>query len=149
MGIYVSRPLVNSAELLAWAASWIPPELLVKPADAHVTLCYSKADFDFGQILPAPRSWVVIAEKPHIERFGANGEYLALCFRSVEFERRWAAFIGAGALWDWGGYQPHVTLAHGDTSAVKIPMIIPEMSLWFGPEKVEPLVETWSGGDAV
>lgn len=148
MGIYVSRPLVNGAGLLAWAASWIPAELLVKPADMHVTLCYSKTDFDIGQILPAPTTWVVIAEKLHIERLGDNGEYLALCFRSVEFERRWAAFIGAGASWDWGRYQPHVTLALGDTSAIQIPMIIPEISLWFGPENVEPLDESWTGGDA-
>ena len=49
--LYVNRPLLNAGQITAWAKAQ-GFKSVQKPEDMHVTICYSKAPFDWGDLEP-------------------------------------------------------------------------------------------------
>ncbi len=140
--LYVSRPLVNSAALVSWAAEQGLPSIL-EPSDLHVTVCYSKAKVDWGRFKPNAMQLIAKGGERGMERFGKT---IVLTFENERLEARHRKFIQGGASHDHADYRPHVTITYAgddlDMSRIE-PFTGP---LVFGPEKFEPLKEDWLEG---
>lgn len=141
--LYVSRKLVNVAELAAWAKS--AGVELDQSQPLHVTICYSKADVDWmGMGTPSweqdekGRLTVAPGGPRMVDSFGPEGKSTVLLFASNALTWRHKEFLDAGASHDWGDYQPHITLnnAGGLPAAGSKPYL---GKLVFGPEEFEPL----------
>ncbi|MET3352369.1 UNVERIFIED_ORG: HK97 family phage prohead protease [Xanthobacter viscosus] len=141
--LYVSRPLLNGAELIDWAkgqgfAKTVPAD------DLHVTVAYSRDPVDwadagdhFDQVRAragGPRS---------VEPLGDKGA-VVLRFEHAELAQRWQAFRDIGASWDHDGYRPHVTITY-DRAGVDLGNVEPfGGELIFGPEEFAEIDEDWA-----
>ncbi len=146
--LYVSRRLVNTAEVIAWAKgqgfkSTLPAE------DLHVTVTFSRAAVDWMKMGDnwsgdAKGSITIPPGGPRlVEPLGDKGA-VVLLFASSDLQWRHAAMIEAGASWDYPEYQPHLTLTYdaGDMDLSKVEPYRGE--LVFGPERFEELDEDWA-----
>lgn len=106
--LYVSRPVVNGAALVAWAksqgfATTLPEE------DLHVTVAFSRtavewpADESRELVIPAGDNRAVVQ---------FSGGAVVLRIVSPELAHRWAEFCNIGASWDWPEYHPHITISY-------------------------------------
>lgn len=139
--LYVSRKVLNAADLIAWAEGQGIPN--IEPADElHVTLIYSRKAVDW---MKAGEPWVSKLELPEggprvMSIFGQGA--LVLQFASSELEWRHSSIRErTGASFDYAEYNPHITIAKvGDgfsTEAIE-PYTGP---IVFGPELFEEVKE--------
>jgi len=145
--LYVSRKVLNSAAILAWAKDQgIAPTLAA--SDLHVTIAYSRDPVDWMKI-DAP--WYGESDgKMTIQAGGPRmmdkfGDALVLLFNSWQLSSRHADMREIGASWDHGDYQPHITIAYNSD---KLPGTITPYTgpIELGPEIFEPVNENWSEG---
>lgn len=150
--LYVSRKLLNGAELLRWArGQGFKTTLAVD--DLHVTVAYSRAKVD----------WMAINEgwdgdgKGHlaiqpggprvVEKLGDKGA-IVLKFNSSALRWRNEQIRECGASWDWPEYQPHVTITY-DGAGVDLTKVEPFAgALKFGPEifaEIDHIADIGSG----
>ena len=138
-GVYVRRNLLPDCAdaFTAWAIEQGFANLT--PADElHATIVYSRAPVE----LTAEGGEIVALDggERTIQPLGDKGA-VVLKFGSPELKDRWQRALDAGAVWDYDGYHPHVTITYDaggkDLSTVK-PFTGP---LIFGPELHEPLNE--------
>jgi len=113
--LYVSRAVVNAAEIIAWAESQGFTDIV---PDLHVTLLYSKRPVDWmkmgenwsgdgkGQVTIQPGGPRLV------EPLGAATA--VLLFSSTDLQWRHRNMIEAGASSDYPEYQPHITITYGD-----------------------------------
>lgn len=140
--LYVSRKVVNAADLIAWAkgqgfTTTLPAE------DLHVTIAYSRQPVDWMKVGEAWQSEIkVAAGGPRLmERFG---EARVLLFKSSELEWRHEGIIAIGASWDHPEYQPHITISY-DPDAPNLSTIEPyQGEIVLGPELFAEVKEDWS-----
>jgi len=147
--LYASRPLLNGAELLAWAQAQGFTGLL--SADKlHVTLAYSKNTMDWMKIgddwnsredgsLRVPPGGVRL-----VEALGDNGEAITLMFTSSPLSWRHEQIKSAGASWDWEDYQPHITFSWKGAGSMDLRTVEPYRGeLIFGPEVFAEIDPEW------
>lgn len=135
--LFASRPLKNSSDFIQWAKG-VGFKTTQDPKDLHVTLAYSKTPLSW----PEPKADTIVVspttEGRIVQPLGDQGA-VVLKFNSSALADRWQELKDAGAVWDYAGFQPHVTVswnANGlDTSKIK-PY---SGELVFGPEVFKPL----------
>lgn len=148
--LYVSRKVINAAEIIAWAKGQGFATTL-EPDDLHVTVAYSRAPVDWMKV---EEDWsgtkdgriTVNAGGPRlVERLGDKGA-VVLMFASSTLAWRHMAIRQAGASWDYAEYQPHVTLTYqgGDIDLATVEPYRGVIEL--GPEVFEELNEGWHEG---
>jgi len=106
--LYVSRKVINVAEIAAWAKSQGLPEL---DDDMHVTVAYSKKAVDWMRVGSgyAPSKLIVESGGARlVERMGDVSAALLFTYGELSWRNR--EIVEAGASWDFPDYQPHVTL---------------------------------------
>lgn len=146
MPLYVNRPVINAADIIAWAKSQGFTSTLT-PDDMHATICYSHAPVDAAKTPDHPSTVAVVGGQRAVKPLGDKGA-VALAFDSDELGAQHKAYRAAGASHDYLAYQPHVTICYSgapsDLSSVepyKGPIV-------FGPEVKAPLDEDWSPKEA-
>lgn len=140
--LYVSRKVINGAEIIAWAKSQ-GFESNVPADDLHVTVAYSRNPVDWmkvgeswsgdgkGQLKIAPGGARLI------DKFGEGA--VVLLFNSSELAWRHVSIVEAGASWDWPDYQPHITFTY-EPGSVDIDKVEPYRgAIELGPEIFEEL----------
>lgn len=143
--LYVSRKLLNGAELIAWAKAQ-GFKTTVPVDDLHVTILYSKTPVDwFGMGEPwsgDDQGRIVIRPggPRAVEQFGHDGETaIVLRFESSDLRWRHDSMVERGASSDCDAYKPHVTFTY-DPGEVDLDKVEPfEGELRFGPEIFAPL----------
>lgn len=142
--LYVSRKVVNAADLIAWAKgqgfkSTLPAD------DLHVTIAYSRDPVDWMKV---GESWAgelkVAAGGPRLmERFG---EARVLLFKAAELDWRHENIKAAGASWDHPEYQSHITISY-DPDSPDLESIEPyQGEIILGPELFAEVQEDWAKG---
>lgn len=142
--LYVSRKVVNAADLIAWAKEQGFKTTL--PADdLHVTIAYSRTPVDWMKV---GESWAselkVAAGGPRLmERFG---EARVLLFKAAELDWRHENIKAAGASWDHPEYQSHITISY-DRDSPDLDSIDPyQGEIILGPELFAEVKEDWQAG---
>lgn len=144
--LYVSRPLLNAAELIAWAKEQGFPTTL-PASEMHVTLVHSSAALDWmkvgetwgqndkGEITIAPGGARIV------ERLGEKA--VVLLFASSELTWRNRQILEAGASSDFPEYQPHVSITYGGLpEGMDLRAVEPYRGkLVFGPEVFTEVVD--------
>lgn len=144
--LYVSRPVENAREIIAWAKKAGIRNL--HPAEQlHVTIAFSRARLDWMQVESA---WdnrgdgkLVIAPggARRVDEI-ARGGPAVLLFNDDTLRWRHKVIREAGASWDWPEYHPHITLS--DDPQVDLAAIEPwQGPIVLGPERFEELDEDW------
>jgi len=141
--LYVSRPLLNGAELLRWATALGLTSTL--PADdLHTTICFSRTPMEWDAIAPDTRQLHTRGGKRLVKQFG---KATVLRFDSQHLSERWWSFRQVGASYEHPSYQPHVTFTfeapEGFDPATAEPFA---GELRFGPERFKPVKENWKAG---
>jgi phage-related protein (TIGR01555 family) len=148
--LYVSRKLVNVAEVNAWAKSQGLPAL----KDAHVTVTRSRTPVDWmtmGDNWSSDMNGNFTIEPGGariVEPLGDKGA-VVLLFNSSALAYRHESMRDKGASWDYPTYQPHVTLTY-EGAGLDLSKVEPYRGkLVFGPEVFEDFVDNWRpDGDA-
>jgi Uncharacterized protein conserved in bacteria len=144
--LYVSRKLLNAADLIAWAKA-NGFEATLSAADMHVTVLYSKQPVD---PMKMGETWVgndkgELRIKPGgpraLERF--DGGAVVLQFASWELQSRHDQMVREGASHDYPEYLPHVTISYGAEGLDLAAMPPYSGELRFGPEIFAPIDEDW------
>jgi PBSX family phage portal protein len=145
--LYVSRPVTNAAEIVAWAKKQ-GFETTLPPEDMHVTVCYSKQPVDWSRYTPDTDPIRVQVGLRKVQTLGPKGA-IVLTFESLPLAVRWKTFRDGGASWDWPYYQPHVTLTYSNPNDIDPDKIQPyEGVIELGAETFAPVEEDW-GDDIV
>ena len=146
--LYVSRKLVNAAEVIAWAkgqgfGTTVPAD------DLHVTITNSKSPVDWmkmGENWSSDRNGNLTVEPGGarlVEPLGDKGA-VVLLFSSSHLSWRHQSMIEAGASHDFPDYQPHVTITY-EGAGVDLAQVEPYRGkLVFGPEIFAELEDGWS-----
>lgn len=139
-GLYVSRKLLNAADLVAWVEAAGVPNL-VPAGQMHVTNVYSRKAI----VLPPKMDEVVVqGGKRSIESLGDKGA-VVLKFESSALSSRWQEAADVGATWDYEtSYHPHVTLSYDAGGKDLSALVLPRFALRFGPEVHEPIDDDWA-----
>jgi phage-related protein (TIGR01555 family) len=140
--LYVSRKVVNAAELIAWAkgqgfTTTLPAE------DLHVTIAFSRTPVDWMAVGESWQSELkVAAGGPRLmEQFG---EARVLLFKASELQWRHESIKEAGASWDHPEYQPHITISY-DPDAPDLGDVEPyQGEIILGPELFAEVKEDWA-----
>lgn len=150
--LYVSRKLLNAAELIAWAKG--QGFATTTPADEmHVTIAFSRALVDWmkaggdawtgdtdGKLTVAPGGPRIV------ERLGDKGA-VVLFFASSSLGWRHEEIKRAGASFDFDEYQPHVTITYEAPDGLDLRTVEPFAGvLRFGPEIFAEVVDDWETG---
>jgi phage-related protein (TIGR01555 family) len=142
--LYVSRKVVNAAELIAWAKGQGFKTTL--PADdLHVTITFSRTPVDWMEMGSAWDDEVKIPRGgPRLmEKFG---EARVLLFSSNMLNWRHAEMIEKGASWDHPEYQSHITISY-DPDAPDLADVEPyQGEIVLGPEVFKEVNEDWKAG---
>jgi hypothetical protein len=151
--LYAFRQVLNARQILAWARRQGFRDL-VSEQELHVTLAYSRIAFDWmragGPWTPADREdtgrlMVAPGGVRIVEGLGDDGA-IVLMFTHNDLDWRHQQIRGAGAEWRHEGYQPHITLSHGD-KALNLDLVEPyQGAIALGPEvwrelKPEPIAD--------
>ena len=144
--LYVSRKLLNGADLIAWAKA-NGFETTLPAEDMHVTVLYSKRPVDpmkMGETWTGEDNGGLVI-KPGgpraLERFGEGA--VVLQFASWSLQSRHEQMVREGASHDYPEYLPHVTLTYS-AGEVDLASIVPYSGeLRFGPEVFAPIEEDW------
>lgn len=142
--LYVSRKVLNAADLIAWAKGQGFKTTL--PADdLHVTIAFSRTPVDWMSIGESWQSELkVAAGGPRLmEQFG---EARVLLFKASELQWRHESIKEAGASWDHPEYQPHITISY-DPDAPDLADVEPyQGEIILGPELFAEVKENWQAG---
>lgn len=143
--LYVSRKVINAADILRWAAEQ-GFESALPADDLHVTIAYSREPVDWMKVGEAWNGENGTTTVPPggarlIEQFG--GGAVVLLFNSSELAWRHMGIREAGASWDWPEYQPHITITYqpGDVDLSRVEPYRGPIEL--GPEIFEEVNEDW------
>lgn len=146
--LYVSRKLLNAAELVAWAKAQ-GFESVVEASTMHVTVMSSPAVLDWTLIEP---DWNVREDGKlivapggmrFVDTLGVNGS-VVLHFASSNLSWRHEQIKQAGAQPKVPDFQPHVTLTFRPTEGLDVSkMKAFQGRLVFGPETFEEYVDDW------
>lgn len=139
--LYISRPVVNAADIVAWAKDAGFPTTL--PADdMHVTVVFSRAQVDWANV-PDHGSDHVTIEGSVGRSLDQFGDAVVLRFPCEYLARRHHEISALGASWDHPQYQPHVTITWnvGDFDWRNVPPYAGPIVL--GPEIFKPVKEDW------
>lgn len=141
--LYISRPLINGDELVAWAQEQGLGSILA-PHDMHVTIAFSRQPVDWNMSGSAVGLLRVATGIRKIEKF--DGGALVLQFTSLQLQNRWQQIRDIGGSWDWPSYKPHVTLSYnaGDIDPDSIEPYLGVLE--FGPEVFAEVNEDWKAG---
>jgi hypothetical protein len=128
--MFVSRPLLNHDELLAWAKS----EGFTDTVDSdglHVTIATSRGTVNWEQILPCVSDLTVrVGGRRSVRNFGG---VIVLIFGCQRLTQRHAEFRRLGMSWDFPSYTPHISFAFDE--GVDLAKVQPFLGrLHFGPE---------------
>jgi hypothetical protein len=137
--LYVHRPLLNYAAVVAWAkANGFASTL---NDDMHVTVAFSRQPVDWSKVKPQQDTITITNGDRSLAKLGATGDATVLHFDPSKLVGRWNEFIDAGASWDWPDYKPHITISY---QAGDVDSIAPyDGTLVFGPEVFAELKEDW------
>jgi phage-related protein (TIGR01555 family) len=148
--LYVSRKLVNAAELLAWAKGQGIPDPM-EAGSLHVTVCYSKTPLDWLKV--DAEDWnqekdgriTVPPGGPRIvERLGDKGA-VALLFASSRLSWRHEQIMRAGGSHDFEEFTPHVTVSWNVPIDFDLDAVEPYRGkLVFGPEVFAEIGGDWT-----
>lgn len=148
--LYVSRKLLNAAELIAWAKSQ-GFETTLAADDMHVTVLYSRMAVDWlkmGQDWHGDEKGVLVVPAGGariVEPLGDQGA-VVLLFGSSALSYRHEDMVRNGASHDYDEYQPHVTITYAPGS-VDLAGVEPfRGALRFGPEIFEEIDDGWNAG---
>ena len=134
--LYMSRPVLNAAEIVAWAKDAGFKTTLL-PEDMHITVVFSKTPLDpdvCGTNTDSPK---IVGGKREIAQF--NKGAVVLQVQSIALQKRWQEFRDAGASWDWDEYKPHITITY-DAGEVDVSKVEPfEGDIELGPEHFEEI----------
>jgi hypothetical protein len=138
--LYVSRPVLNAAEIIAFFKAQ-GLDAALTPDDMHVTIAFSREPVDWSQFEPEREQIEAVGGQRKMARLGDDGDALVLKFDSAELSRRHWQFRAGGASWDWPSYEPHVTLSWQASEGL-------DFRPWagviqFGPEQFAPVKEDW------
>lgn len=147
--LYVSRRVVNAADLIDWAKS--QGFETTQPASAlHVTVAFSRKPVDWMKV---GDDWSSdedgrIRVKPGgprtVEPLGDKGA-IVLMFRndSLEWRHRRIHEESVGAVWDFPEYQPHITITW-DGKGIDLAKVEPYTGpIVLGPEIFAEVIENW------
>lgn len=143
--LYVSRPVTNAADIIAWAKAQ-GFETTLTADDLHVTIAYSRRPVDWIAVGESAARVEIQPGGPRlVEPLGDKGA-VVLLFSSWELGWRHGQIREAGASWDWPEYQPHITLSYR-AGGLDLETVEPYRGrIILGPERFEELDEDWSGG---
>jgi hypothetical protein len=132
--LYVSRNVINAAEIFAWAkAAGLPTVML--PEHLHVTILYSKREFELGDLRPDTETLTISGGPRAFKRLGKDDEpVLALQFESAALSRRWRELIAAGAHSDYPDLLCHISLSWENGDADTSGMEAYDGPIVLGPE---------------
>lgn len=142
--LYVSRQVVNAAEIIAWAKEQGFKDV-VRPGDLHVTIITSRTPVDWMEM---GSTW---DEEMKVPRGGARlmekfGEARVLLFASNMLRWRHDEMVERGATWDHPEYQPHITISY-DPDAPDLATVEPyQGEIVLGPEVFAEVNEDWKAG---
>lgn len=141
--LYVSRNVVNAAEIVAWARGQGFKSTL-EASDLHVTITYSRTPVDW---MAMGSTW---EDEVKIPRGGArlietfDGGAVVLLFKSNMLEWRHREMVDAGATWDHPEYQPHITISY-DGAPDDLSKVEPyQGEIVLGPEIFSEIREDWA-----
>lgn len=141
--LYIHRPVVNAAEVIAWAKGQ-GFQTTLPENDLHVTIAFSRATLDWAEIPAAVKSVIIAGGERSLKQFGLGAVVLTL--ESPTLASRWAELIGLGASWDHPEYRPHVTLTY-EPGDLDLSAVIPfEGEIVLGPEVFAEVKEDWKSG---
>jgi len=145
--LYVSRPVLNTDAIIAWAKTQ-GFQTALQPDDLHVTIAFSRMSVDWTKLTQLENTVTVPAvaayeSKRFITRLGETGDAAVLQFESDDLGRRWRQIKDAGASWDWPTYQPHITISWNAPAGIeaKAQPYLGEIVL--GPEVFAEVKEDW------
>src|SRR5574343_905814 len=93
--LYVSRPVINTDDILAWAKEQGFPSSLASD-DLHVTIAYSRRLVLWGNLSP-DNTTITNTNGPRIiTKLGATGKALVLIFEDDALSKRWKMFRKMG-----------------------------------------------------
>lgn len=136
--LYVSRPVLNTREIIAWARAQGIPNI-EKASELHVTIAYSKEPVDWMRCYTDSEKVIIQPGGPRIvEPLGDNGA-LVLLFNDWSLQWRWDHFKAIGCSWSYSEYQPHVTIAY-DVGDFDVSSVEPYRGrIVLGPERFEEI----------
>ena len=143
--LYVSRKLLNTGPLLAWAKrQGLTPT--VPADDLHVTVLHSKKAVDWFGMAGEGWDWAAleVAEggPRFVERFG---DATVLRFTDPSLRYRHESMIERGASSDFPDYKPHVTISYDVPADFDLSKVEPFTgTLKFGPEIFEAIRDSGS-----
>lgn len=139
--LYVSRDLLNGADVVEWAKKNGCTTCL-KPEKMHVTLCYSKTPMKWPKPLTDQVS-VWADEHREVKKF--DGGALVLHFVEPSFTKRAMELRSLGASSDYPDYKAHITLTYESDGIDPKTFPMYTGSLLFGPEKFKEIdaEKTW------
>jgi hypothetical protein len=140
--LYVSRQVLNADEILEWAYREGFSGTL-SAEDMHVTIAYSRAAVDWFACGESEPEILIPAGGPRIvEPLGPKGA-VVLKIANRALSARWSEFLAEGASWDYGGYQPHVTITYAPQE-INVMRVTPYTGrVLLGPEIFQEIVEEW------
>lgn len=130
---YVWRPVLNSAEVIAWARS-MGFESTIDGAELHLTVAASRSAIAWNAAELDRSPYVTMGPMP-VEELGEGAKALMLP-EDDYLMRRWGHYRDLGASWDFPAYRPHVTLTYADAPS-PLPAPYPGRLL-LGPENIAP-----------
>lgn len=141
--LYVSRPVVNAEEIVAWAKSQGFGET-IQPGEMHVTVAFSSAPVDWTRFGGDGSELTVTGGQRTVEKLG---NAIVLHIESRQLMERWSSFIAGGASWDYEGYQPHISITYNNIDSIDLSRVTPFTGkIVFGPEQMGEIVENFIDG---
>lgn len=139
--LYVSRPVTNADEVLAWFRDrGCTP--LVTPDDMHVTILYSKKPVNWHRMgKVADRVDALPSDNRRVAPLGDKGATV-LHFECDELTARHEEMVYFGGSSDYPTFQPHVTLSYNGTGFEGVPPF--PGTLIFGRERFEEITKGWT-----
>lgn len=149
--LFMYRHVENAKEILDHFSSQ-GVKNLYKAADLHVTIAYSREPVDWMKV--GSDDWGgdangLLAIKPGgarlIEQLGGE-KVVCQLFGSNDLTYRHMRCIDAGCDWQWGDYQPHITIASAPANASDLADVKPwQGAILLGPEVFQEIDEDWKG----
>jgi len=142
--LYVSRPLKNADDLIAWATEQGFSSTL-EADDIHVTIAFSRSLVDWDALTPDAIDLLIAPDNGRtVKALGDKGA-VVLTFDSPMLSARFRAIVAAGASWDFPEYQAHVTITYAAPQELSLKAIDPYSGvLLFGPELFAELDDKWT-----